>query len=93
MGSVVNLRKDKYDVYIGRGSKWGNMFVMGRDGNRDEVIDKYERKIRKDEYLMSCLGELEDKVLGCYCKPLRCHGDILIKLLDERRMLCGVKSI
>jgi len=32
---VVNLRKEKYDVYIGRGSKWGNKFVIGRDGDRE----------------------------------------------------------
>lgn len=38
---VVNLRKEKYDVNIGRGSKWGNKFVIGRDGDRGEVIRKY----------------------------------------------------
>ena len=34
---VVNLRKERYDAYIGRGSKWGNKFVIGRDGYRAEV--------------------------------------------------------
>lgn len=38
---VVNLYKEPYDVYIGRGSPWGNPFVIGKDGDRKECIDKY----------------------------------------------------
>ncbi len=38
--TIINLKKEKYDVYIGRGSKWGNPFHIGKDGNRKEVIDK-----------------------------------------------------
>ena len=82
---VVNLRKQKYDVYIGRGSKWGNRFVIGRDGSREEVIAKYKEWILKNSELLSCLGQLKDKVLGCYCKPLACHGDVLVELADEGR--------
>jgi len=80
---IVNLRFEKYDVCIGRGSKWGNKFVIGRDGNREEVITEYREWILKNDYLLSCLGELKDKVLGCYCKPLSCHGDVLAELVDE----------
>ncbi len=77
---VVNLRKEKYDVYIGRGSKWGNPFIMGKDGNREEVIEKYKKYITKS-YLLNDLEELRGKILGCFCKPKACHGDILIELL------------
>ena len=42
MTKVVNKYKHVYDVYIGRGSKWGNPFVIGKDGTREEVINKYE---------------------------------------------------
>ena len=80
---VVNLRKEKYDVYIGRGSKWGNKFVIGRDGNREEVIRKYREYILKNDYLLNCLEELKDKILGCYCKPLPCHGDVLAELVEK----------
>ena len=80
---VVNVRKEKCDVYIGRGSKWGNEFVIGRDGDREEVIGKYKEWILKNDYLLSCLGELKDKVLGCYCKPLACHGDVLVELVEK----------
>jgi len=80
---VVNLRKEKYDVYIGRGSKWGNPFRIGPDGDREEVIAKYEKYILNDEYLMGCLHELKGKILGCYCKPLACHGDVLVRLVRK----------
>jgi hypothetical protein len=39
--TVVNLKREAYDVYIGRGSKWGNPFVIGPDGDRMEVLAKY----------------------------------------------------
>jgi len=81
---VVNLRKEKYDVYIGRGSKWGNKFVIGRDGSREDVIAKYKAWILKNDYLLGCLGELKGRVLGCYCKPLACHGDVLVELVEGR---------
>ena len=81
---VVHCRKEKYDIYIGRPSKWGNPFVIGKDGTRKEVIDKYRVYLFKHDYLLSCIDELEDKILGCYCKPLLCHGDVLIETLRKR---------
>lgn len=79
---VVHCKKEAYDVYIGRPSKWGNPFVIGKDGSRDTVIGKYRLwlwkelqagRIAKEEIL-----KLDGKVLGCWCAPLRCHGDVLI---------------
>ena len=80
---VVNIRNDKYDVYIGRGSKWGNPFKIGRDGDREEVIDKYRKYIINKPELLDRLKELKGKVLGCFCKPKACHGDILIELINK----------
>jgi predicted glycosyltransferase involved in capsule biosynthesis len=82
---VVNLRNSKYDVYIGRGGKWGNPFVIGKDGNRDDVIRKYRVYLNSNVDLLSSLYELEGKVLGCYCKPLDCHGDVLIEFVKSFR--------
>ncbi len=83
MTIVVNKYKSKYSVYIGRGSKWGNPFVIGRDGTREEVIEKYEKYLRSNSDLMASLSELKGEVLGCFCKPQACHGDVLVKLLGE----------
>lgn len=74
---VVHCKKAKYDVYIGRPSKWGNPFEIGRDGTREEVILKYEQHLISSSELMSALPELFGKVLGCWCKPKSCHGDVL----------------
>ncbi len=80
---VVNSYKTHYTMYIGRGSKWGNPFVIGVHGTRDEVIQKYEVYLRGKPELLAQLPELKDEVLGCFCKPQKCHGDILIKLYKE----------
>ena len=81
--SVVNIKNNPSDldyVYIGRPSKWGNPFVIGRDGNRDEVVRKYLDYILESKNLLGDLHELKGKNLGCYCAPELCHGDVLIVL-------------
>ena len=78
---VVNLRKERYDIYIGRGSIWGNPFKIGQDGDREEVIKKYRNYIKNKPYLLNRIHELKGKTLGCFCKPKACHGDVLIELL------------
>ena len=84
MTTVVNKRHASFDVYIGRGSKWGNPYCIGLDGDRDEVIRKYEVWIRGQKHLMDSLHELDGKILGCFCFPLPCHGNVLIKLRAEQ---------
>ena len=77
---VVHCKKDKYDIYIGRPSKWGNPFVIGKDGTREEVVEKYHNYILSKPELLKDLHELKGKTLGCWCSPKLCHGDILIEL-------------
>ena len=85
--SVVNKRHNRYDVYIGRGGPWGNQFEIGRDGTRAKVIAKYRAWITSDDRvafaLRNNLHMLQGKVLGCFCAPLPCHGDVLAELADE----------
>ncbi len=82
MTRVVHCKKEPYDVYIGRPSKWGNPFTIGRDGTREEVIAKYLKHVLYHPELVDALPELKGKVLGCWCKPLSCHGDVLVKLCE-----------
>lgn len=79
---VVHCKREKFDVYVGRPSKWGNPFVIGKDGNRDQVIDEYKQWILRQPHLMRALPELKNKVLGCHCAPRACHGDVLRKLVE-----------
>jgi hypothetical protein len=81
-GKVVHCKREPYDVYIGRPSKWGNPFTIGKDGDRDEVIRKYREWIVKQPHLLASLGELRGKVIACWCAPLACHGDVLLEMAN-----------
>jgi hypothetical protein len=72
-------------VYIGRGSKWGNPFRIGPDGDRAAVIAKHERWLRDQLDLLRVLDELRDRDLVCFCAPAPCHGDLLIRLANATR--------
>lgn len=77
---------DPHDVYIGRPSKWGNPFVTGVDGTRDEVIAKHAEWIYTQPELMAAIRtELKGKRLGCWCRPKKksCHGDVLAWIADS----------
>ncbi len=115
-GRVINIKSNEpFDVYIGRrqwrgkevfpASPWANYFPVKRYG-RDEAIRRYEEKIRRSPALLERLPELEGKTLGCWCKPAPCHGDVLLRLIEERPspgpnvpappsgpVLCGVASV
>lgn len=81
---VVNIRHEMCDIYIGRPSKWGSPFTIGKDGTRDQIMRKYKEWILTQHDLLKDLEELNGKKLGCYCAPEKCHGDILIELLEEK---------
>jgi hypothetical protein len=86
--------EDPTHTYIGRnmsayvkgtkGSKWQNPFKISLY-NREQCLDLYEQHIEGNNVLYDSLEELDGKVLGCWCKPDGCHGDILIKLLNEKK--------
>lgn len=81
---VVHCKRQAADVYVGRPSKWGNPFVIGRDGTRQQVIDKFEAYLLTTPALFGALGELRGKSLGCWCSPLPCHADVLARYANER---------
>lgn len=80
---VVHCRKAPYDVYIGRPSMWGNPFLIGSDGTRLQVIQKYSTWVKKQPRLMGLLPRLKGKILGCWCAPMACHGTVLVNLADK----------
>ena len=80
-------------LYIGRSeehhglegaveSKWHNPYLL-RDYSREDSLRKYEERVRNSEELFNAIGELEGLELGCWCKPIPCHGDVLAKLFRE----------
>lgn len=86
MCRVVNKYKEEYDVYIGRGSMWGNPFKIGVDGTREQVIEKYRcwlwKQIKLGRITKEDLLTLDGKRLGCFCAPKSCHGDVLVKAVE-----------
>lgn len=80
MSRVVHCKREPYDVYIGRPSKWGNPFPIGPTQDRDRVVALYEAWIQSQPHLLASLDELRGKTLGCWCAPKACHGDVLARL-------------
>ncbi|MDB5531577.1 MAG: polA [Devosia sp.] len=83
MSRVLNKRRDPIapgaDIYIGRGSPWGNPFKIGTHGNRDEVCDRFEREVLPT----LDVEPLRGRNLVCWCAPQRCHGDAILRKLAE----------
>lgn len=104
MTTVVNIKHEDFDIYIGRGrcpktnelSEWGNPYTHIKDNatlathivpTRKEAIELHYMDLRNrlvtDKFLLERFKLLKGKKLGCFCKPQSCHGDNIIKLLDE----------
>lgn len=88
---VVNKKlTTDFDVYIGRGSPWGNPFAISRseDGpDREEVIERYREyfldKIETDLSFKKGILGLRGLRIACYCKPEACHGDVIADYLNN----------
>jgi len=83
----ITTEDGKKERFPKKDSKFCNPFKVGRDGTLEEVVVKFENHIRKQiadgEIQVAELVGLKGKRLGCWCKPNLCHGDILLRLIDE----------
>jgi len=88
---VVNIRRQRYDVYIGRAGHghdgyFGNPFSPARDGGRERAIELYREyfynRLRVDPEFARRTRELKGKRLGCFCSPKACHGDVIVEYLE-----------
>ena len=88
---IVNIKSRKpFDLYIGRANVYYNQaesifhnpFIIGKDGTRAEVIEKFRIYALASKEIMDNLYLIDDKVLGCWCNfPAEdCHGRILFAL-------------
>lgn len=91
---VLNMNQDHHllkfatdnGLYVrcDRFSEWGNPFIMGGDGDRDQVCNNYENNyLPYKPSLYRKIASLKGKALGCHCYPERCHCDTLKRLADE----------
>jgi Domain of unknown function (DUF4326) len=87
---VVHCLQEHYHIYVGRGKDphagtlglLGNPFRIGQDGTRLQVIQRYESYILQHPSLQLHLLEIRGLVLGCWCHPHPCHGDVLVRLAN-----------
>lgn len=83
MCKVVNKYWEPHEVYIGRGSIWGNPFRMASEADRVTVVAKHKqhlwKQIKDGVITKQMLLSLDGKRLGCYCAPKACHGDNIVK--------------
>lgn len=86
-GCVVHRKRSAYDVLVDRSSKFGNPFEIKRESDRTRVIEKFERyaraRIAQDPVWAAEVRLLHGRVLGCWCAPKACHGDVLLKIAAE----------
>ena len=84
--NFVEWQKQPNSLFIGRPSPWGNPYKVHIYG-RATCIAMYEDYIRGSPELMAMLQQLVNMELGCGCKPLPCHGDILLKIMKEQGLI------
>ncbi len=85
---VANLRTPGVKgVYIGRPSPFGNPYALGPDGDRAEVIRKFQSyffaRLKMDAEFKAKVDALKGQTLLCYCSPLACHGDTIVAYLEQ----------
>lgn len=83
---VYNMRHGQMplgSIYVGRPTSWGNPFIIGPDGNRAEVIEKFRVYIStRPDFQTAIKAELQGKDLICWCAPLPCHADVLLEIAN-----------
>lgn len=81
---MVNVRKEKCDVKIGRNGKgdvapipeagcFGNPYRVdeyGRDGSLVLYQDYFNKRIEEDGEFREAIRGLKGQKLGCFCKPV-----------------------
>jgi len=79
-------KSEKYDVFIGRPSEYSNPFILGKDGTRNQVLNKFKIYFHNLDNCNKLLDELDGKIIACWCKlSQNCHGDVIIELYNERK--------
>lgn len=83
---VVHCKKEKYDILIDRTGIFGNPFYVCKIRNREQAIKEFKeyfyKRIEHDLDFKNAVLTLKGKILGCWCKPKACHGDIYVEYLE-----------
>ncbi len=81
---VVHCKKEPYTHYVGRPSRLGNQFVIGKDGTREQVVIKYKHFAVNNPEILEEIKKLPpDAILACWCSPLDCHANAIMEIYNE----------
>lgn len=89
---IINIKTDKEStklynfVYLGRGTIFGNPYSIQSGLTKEQAIGLYRNhliySLKNGSIPLSALFELEGKIIGCSCKPARCHLDVVVQLYN-----------
>lgn len=94
---VLNVRTDVIPpaaIYIGRNpeygpTKYGNPYRIGRDGTREQCIERYRRRLWRDiqagRITRAELAAMAPHDVLCHCAPAPCHGDVVVRAVQWAR--------
>ena len=91
---MIYIGRSSYGLHFGNPfSHNPNSIAEIKVTTREEAVDCFDdwingRKFQevepeRREWILNNLNMLTGKDLVCWCAPLRCHGEILMKLLGE----------
>jgi len=77
-------RMPENTVKVSRPSKWGNPFVVGKNGVVDGADAVRRYRAIAVQFPVSGLAELRGSNLACWCRPDQpCHADVLLELANS----------
>lgn len=86
-GVVFVGKRENKKRFPQRDSLFANPFKVGKDGTREEVIQKYReyiyQQLNKGKITKEDIKSLKGKKLGCWCYPEECHGNVLVEILEN----------
>lgn len=91
---IVNMHYQECDVCIAK-YPYSNPYKIGTDGTREEVVDKFRiyffARIKDDLNFKEKVDKLDGRILGCWCKPRLCHGDIYVEYFGDKGKQLGLE--
>lgn len=89
---IINIKRDKEltklpnFIYLGRGTIFGNPYSTTSGLSKELAIGLYRNyliySLKNGSIPLSALLDLEGKIIGCSCKPARCHLDVVLQLYN-----------
>ena len=87
---VVHNKREAFDIYIGRPSKWGNPYKVASNAPREvfeHAVDRYRSDLVAGKLRFTVddvVSELRGHDLACWCRPgAACHGEVLLEIANQ----------